>query len=72
LYLALKHSFTLSLLQVLAVSSDDGKVRCFNTRNGELICELVGHEDAVQAAVFDPNSQFLVTCGSDNTFKLWS
>ncbi|WIA16110.1 hypothetical protein OEZ85_012829 [Tetradesmus obliquus] len=57
---------------VLAVASDDGKVRCFNTRNGELICELVGHEDAVQAAVFDPNSQFLVTCGSDNTFKLWS
>jgi WD40 repeat protein len=59
-------------LQVLAVASDDGKVRCFNTRNGELIRELVGHEDAVQAAVFDINSQFLVTCGSDNTFKLWS
>eukprot|EP00879_Flechtneria_rotunda_P008325 GHRR01008719.1.p1 GENE.GHRR01008719.1~~GHRR01008719.1.p1 ORF type:complete len:596 (+),score=212.97 GHRR01008719.1:78-1865(+) len=57
---------------VLAVASDDGKLRCFNTRNGELICELVGHEDAVQALAFDHNSQYLVTCGSDNTFKLWS
>jgi WD40 repeat protein len=54
------------------VPSDDGKVRCFNTRTGDVICELVGHEDAVQAVAFDLNGQFLVTCGSDNTFKLWA
>ncbi|KAF8055753.1 PF20 [Scenedesmus sp. PABB004] len=57
---------------VLAVASDDGKVRCLNTRSGEVIVELCGHEDAVQAAVFDPAAQYLVSCGSDNTFKLWS
>eukprot|EP00877_Chromochloris_zofingiensis_P005699 jgi/Chrzof1/1512/Cz10g10170.t1 len=57
---------------VLAVASDDGKVKCFNTRTGEVICELVGHEDAVQACVFDPAGQFLISCGSDNTFGLWS
>jgi WD40 repeat protein len=60
------------LLQVLAVPSDDGKVRCCNTRTGEVICELIGHEDAVQGTVFDPSGQFLATCSSDNTFKLWN
>jgi WD40 repeat protein len=54
------------------VPSDDGKVRCCNTRTGEVICELIGHEDAVQGAVFDPSGQYLATCSSDNTFKLWN
>lgn len=35
-------------------------------------CELSGHEDAVQAVLFDPAGQYLVSCGSDNTFRLWS
>eukprot|EP00198_Chlamydomonas_reinhardtii_P002899 XP_001692235.1 WD-repeat protein of flagellum central pair [Chlamydomonas reinhardtii] len=34
--------------------------------------ELAGHEDAVQAVLFDPAGQYLVSCGSDNTFRLWS
>jgi WD40 repeat protein len=34
--------------------------------------ELAGHEDAVQAAVFDPNGQYIVSASSDNTFRLWS
>lgn len=70
-------------MQVAAVASDDGSIRCFNTRNGELICELQGHEDAVQAALFDSQpplssaaacdaSSLLISCGSDATFKIWS
>lgn len=67
--------------QVVAVASDDGSIRCFNTRTGELICELQGHEDAVQAALFDAqpaagagpdSSEILISCGSDATFKIWS
>lgn len=63
--------------QVLAVASEDGAIRCYNVRNGERICELQGHEDAVQAVLFDVRadapdaSQFLVSCGSDCSFKLW-
>lgn len=66
----------------MAVASDDGSIRCFNTRTGELICELQGHEDAVQAALFDAqpaagaagpdSSEILISCGSDATFKIWS
>jgi WD40 repeat protein len=57
---------------VLAVASDDGKVRLYAAKTGEQVSELVGHEDAVQAAAFDPAAQFMVTCGSDNTFRLWA
>lgn len=57
---------------VLAVASDDGKVRCFNSSNGEALCELAGHEDAVQGVIFDKGGQYLMSCGSDNTFRMWA
>jgi WD40 repeat protein len=72
---------------VLAVASDDGAVRCFNTAGGgERICEMpaggtgggAGHEDAVQAVLFDGRpseaapSEFMVTCGSDCAVKIWA
>ncbi len=56
---------------VLAVASDDGRVRCFSSANGELVAEMTGHDDAVQAVAFDPAGQFMVTCGSDHTFRFW-
>lgn len=34
--------------------------------------ELTGHEDAAQAVIFDPAGQYLMSCGSDNTFRVWS
>ncbi len=58
--------------QVLAVASDDGKVRLYVTRSGEQVAELGGHDDAAQAVAFDPAGHFLVTGGSDNTFRLWA
>jgi sperm-associated antigen 16 protein len=57
---------------LLAVASDDGRVRVFDSARGDLVTELAGHEDAVQAAVFDRDGGFLVSCGSDNAFKLWA
>lgn len=57
--------------QVLAVASDDGRIRCYSTATGDAICELTGHEDAVQAVAFDRGGQFLVSASSDCTFKLW-
>lgn len=58
--------------QVLAVASDDGRVKIFNSLNGEMQSELVGHEDAVQGVAIDPAGNFLVSCASDHTFRLWS
>lgn len=58
--------------EVLAVASDNGKILCFNTATAELLHPLNGHEDAVQAVVFDPRGEFLVSAASDSTFRLWS
>lgn len=58
--------------QVLAIGSEDYKVKCYDAALGEALVELQGHEDAVQAVVFDPSGQFLVSCGSDHTFRMWS
>ena len=58
--------------QVLAVASDDGRVKCFAVATGEPACELAGHEDAVQVVAFDRAGQYLVSASSDCTFKLWA
>lgn len=57
--------------QVLAVASDDGRVKLYNAANGEPLAELAGHEDAVQAVAFDRGGQFMVSASSDCTFKVW-
>jgi sperm-associated antigen 16 protein len=57
--------------QVLAVACDDGRVKLYNAAAGEPLCELAGHEDAVQAAAFDRGGGFLVSASSDCTFKVW-
>ncbi|EFJ47004.1 hypothetical protein VOLCADRAFT_109152 [Volvox carteri f. nagariensis] len=57
---------------ILAVACDDGKIRAYSTSDGVLQAELTGHEDAVQAVIFDPAGQYLMSCGSDNTFRVWS
>ncbi len=59
-------------MQVLAVPSDDNSIKCYDSRTGAAVRELQAHEDAVQAVAFDGEGRFMVSGGSDNTFKLWS
>ena len=35
------------------------------------VAELRGHEDAVQAVMFDPNGKYMVSGSSDSTFRVW-
>jgi len=57
--------------EILAIASDDGLVKCWNLIDAKLVSELKGHEDSVHAVVFDPFGNFLVSAGSDNTFRLF-
>ena len=56
---------------VLAVASDAGSVMSFNVATGEPLCNLEGHSDAVQAVQFDPYGKYMISAGSDNTFRTW-
>ncbi|GAQ78248.1 WD-40 repeat domain-containing protein [Klebsormidium nitens] len=58
--------------EVLAIASEDGSIKCFQAHDSVPICELRGHEDAVQCLVFDNAGKYLVSGGSDHTFRLWS
>lgn len=60
--------------KVLAVASDDGTVKCCDASNTEDITlrqTLKGHEGAVQCVLFDPQSRYIVSGGSDNSFRVW-
>eukprot|EP00762_Andalucia_godoyi_P000031 ANDGO_02375.mRNA.1 Flagellar WD repeat-containing protein Pf20 len=57
---------------ILVIASDDGKIKVADTESGNIISELSGHEDAVQAVAFDKDSSFLVSAGADCSFRYWS
>jgi len=56
----------------LAVGCDDGIVRFISTQTCDIQHQMSGHNDAVQCCVFDRSGKFLVTGGSDATFRLWA
>ncbi|XP_071943272.1 sperm-associated antigen 16 protein-like [Antedon mediterranea] len=56
---------------VLAIASSEGAVKMFEIASGQ-VSNLTGHEDAVQAVMFDRNGEFLVSGGSDSTIRIWS
>jgi WD40 repeat protein len=67
---------------IIAAASDDGTVKMFslgaNGGGGESdevepshVCNLLGHEDAVQSAKFSPHGEWLVSGASDCTFRSW-
>ena len=59
--------------EVVAVASENSKVMCYSASAGTELMQLHGHDDAVQAVLFDQvNGEFMVTAASDCTFRLWS
>uniref|UniRef100_A0A6U4DU09 Uncharacterized protein n=1 Tax=Phaeomonas parva TaxID=124430 RepID=A0A6U4DU09_9STRA len=40
-------------------------------QTGAFLAELRGHEDAVQAVIFDPTDRNLISAASDCTFRIW-
>jgi WD40 repeat protein len=57
--------------RVLAAAGDDHVVRLWQLESGNLIAELVGHEDWVRASAFSPAGSELATGGNDQTVIIW-
>eukprot|EP01012_Entosiphon_sulcatum_P029175 TRINITY_DN3549_c0_g1_i1.p1 TRINITY_DN3549_c0_g1~~TRINITY_DN3549_c0_g1_i1.p1 ORF type:complete len:588 (-),score=85.67 TRINITY_DN3549_c0_g1_i1:10-1773(-) len=56
----------------LAAASDSGVIFITNlVDEKEPVRQLKAHEDAVLDVAFDANGQFLVSCGSDATWRFW-
>eukprot|EP00744_Colponema_vietnamica_P002135 GILI01003430.1.p1 GENE.GILI01003430.1~~GILI01003430.1.p1 ORF type:complete len:584 (+),score=152.36 GILI01003430.1:45-1796(+) len=58
--------------RVLSIASGDGSVKLHNLLEDRTVAVFVGHDDSVQDVVFDPNGKFVVSCGADCTFRVWS
>ena len=56
----------------LAAASDDGEIKVFEVASGQHVTSLKGHEECVQSVAFDPMGKFLVSAGSDKTFRVWN
>jgi WD40 repeat protein len=56
----------------VALASDDHTVKLFSAADAKHLVDLQGHEDAVQAVLFDPQGQYIVSAAADHTFRIWS
>src|SRR6202012_3258606 len=56
----------------LALASDDGTIKLWDTRSGALQQTLKGHKDrGVNAVAFSPDGTTLASVSSDGTIELW-
>ena len=57
---------------MIAAACDDGTVLLLSVPDLRLLGSLKGHEDAAQAVVWDSESNYLITAGSDCTYRVWT
>ncbi|MCB0060838.1 MAG: NACHT domain-containing protein, partial [Caldilineaceae bacterium] len=58
--------------QLLAVGANDGNIRLWQLRDGQLLCILGGHQSTVVSVAFRPDGRQLVSSsGSHGTLYLW-
>lgn len=58
--------------KVVAVASDDNSIKIFSTEDSSHLGDLAGHEDSVQAVLFDTQSKMLISVSQDASFRIWS
>jgi WD40 repeat protein len=61
----------LSIPPTRAGADEDRKARVWEAATGKMLIELSGHSRPVIAAVFSPDSRFLVTASADYTARVW-
>ncbi|KAA0152416.1 hypothetical protein FNF29_03982 [Cafeteria roenbergensis] len=56
---------------IVTAACDDKMVHVINVSEARVLGAMRGHEDHVQACVFDGTGKFLVSAGSDKTIRVW-
>jgi len=54
-----------------AASLDSGEIRIYTTSTWESTLTLVGHTDIALSVQYSPKGDQIVSCGQDNTVRLW-
>lgn len=56
----------------IVTASWDHTARVWDTRSGETVSYLIGHDDGVPQALFMPDAERVVTVSWDNTARIWN
>ena len=56
---------------LLAAGSEDGNIYIYKAETGDIMMTLKGHSDSIQDLTFDVNGKYMVSAGSDATFRIW-
>ncbi|HLO55496.1 MAG TPA: caspase family protein [Saprospiraceae bacterium] len=63
-YNTLVHNYILT-------SGDDGIIKLWHSRTGQLIRSYYGHRGGVKNSIFSPDCNFILSYGQDDSLKLW-
>ncbi|RZJ77176.1 MAG: hypothetical protein EOO47_17555, partial [Flavobacterium sp.] len=56
----------------MILSSKNGKnATVYDTRNGKVVYELIGHESWITSVSYSPNGAYIATASEDKTIKVW-
>lgn len=58
--------------QFVLTASDDHTARIWNSKNGNLLATLSGHDNKIIYAEYSPNGELIVTSSFDHTARVWS
>ncbi|GMM30299.1 Mak11 protein [Martiniozyma asiatica (nom. inval.)] len=56
----------------LLSTSTDGKILLWRTKDWELLKEMKGHRGAILCLSIHPSNRVAISCGEDNTIRLWN
>jgi WD40 repeat protein len=55
----------------IVTAGSENRAKVWDTRNGQLVYELLGHASGLNYAQFDSTSRYILTASDDNTAKIW-
>ena len=53
------------------MACEDNAIRIFNELEQDMDAELTDHKDIVHDVKFDFNSKMMISCGADNTVRIF-
>jgi WD40 repeat protein len=56
----------------VVAGNEDGHLRIWGARTGQLLKKWVGHEDFVTCVAFQPDGRGMASGSNDDTWKIWN
>lgn len=61
-----------STRSIIATGGPDSVVRMHDVRSGQRVAQYIGHSDNIRSLLISENQDYIISCSSDKTVKVWS